>query len=280
MTPIEIAHFLQEMHRLPSLSAVVLELLSSLNHDEVNSELLVTKIGQDQALSARTLKLANSSFYGMTFRSTTIRDAVSILGSRTVRRLASSAALIVAFPGNLQSGFDVRSLWHHAIATALCAGELARLTQSDQDIAYVAGLLHDVGRLALATQFPNAYDQAMAYRAEHSCSVTTAEMATLGINHSIAGAALIRHWNLALPLQQALASHHSELTQDADLLSVIVQSANAIAHALNLLGEPSVTQLNLPESVLQRLGLDGTAMDALQAKVMQQFIAASSALDH
>lgn len=279
MNPTEIAKFLQDLHRLPSLSTVVLELLSTLNHEDVDSELLVAKIGQDQVLAARTLKLANSSFYGMTVPVATIQDAVSILGRRAIRRLASSAALMVVFPLKSQAGFDAQALWRHAVATAIFAGELARLIRSDEDTAYVAGLLHDVGRLALATQFPDAYAQAMAYRMERTCTVTMAETAILGIDHADAGAALIDHWHLAPSLQQAVAAHHRDVTPDSALLSVIVCTANTLAHALDPEDGSGPVELAVPATTLQRLGVSNIALNAVLEKAALQLAAASGAID-
>lgn len=267
------------IHSLPSLSAVVLDLLQSLGHEEVGNTRLAQKISQDQALSARTLKLANSSFYGTSFRSKTVREAVAVLGSKTIHRLATASAFIDGLPGTKQGGFDVTSLWRHSIATALCAAELAQATGGAADIAYVAGLLHDVGRLALATYQPAEYQQAMAYRAQQDCSVLLAEQRTLGTNHSTIGEALTRHWKLPEEVQQAVACHHAVRSGDTSLLPIIVLAADAMAHALDLAQDPGEAVPPIPTVVWRTLALSDEALQGVMRRVLEQFEAASSVLD-
>jgi putative nucleotidyltransferase with HDIG domain len=271
--------FLQGIHTLPSLSSAVMELLSSLNQDDIDNDVLATKIGQDPALTARTLKLANSSFYGMSFKSKTLREAVSVLGSRTVRRLATSAAMVDTFSGDIRCGFDVKTLWQHAIAVALCAGELARNSNVNQDMAYVAGLLHDVGRLVLATQRPADYALAMAYRAEHDCSVLQAERHQFDTDHAAVGAALIQHWRLPEELRQAIANHHTAQETDGQMLPLMVMVADAMAHALDLAADPNDAVPSVPLFVWQRLGQDDDTLRSVLNNVNRQFSAASSLLD-
>lgn len=274
-----LTNLLPIINSLPSLSAVVLDLLQSLEHEEVGNALLAQKISQDQALSARTLKLANSSFYGSSFRSKTVSEAVAVLGSKTIRRLATASALINGLSGGRGHRFDVTSLWRHSIATALCAAELAQATDSPSDIAYVAGLLHDVGRLALATHLPMDYDQAMAYRTEQDCSVLQAERQLLGTDHSAVGEALTRHWKLPEEVQQAVACHHAVRTGDHSLLPTIVLAADAMAHALDLAQDPGEAVPPIPAAVWNTLALDDAALQGVMRKVMLQFEAASSMLD-
>ena len=271
--------FLDGVHTLPSLSSTVMELLSSLNQEDIDNAVLAGKIGRDPALTARTLKLANSSFYGMSFKSKTLREAVSVLGSRTVRRLATSAAMIDTFSSDIRCGFDVRSLWQHAIAVALCAGELARSSHVNQDMAYVAGLLHDVGRLVLATQRPADYARAMAYRAEHDCSVLHAERHQFGTDHASVGEALIQHWRLPEELRHAIANHHTVQESENQLLALIVMAADAMAHALDLVSDPNEAVPPVPMFVWQRLGQDDNTLRSVLTNVTQQFSAASSLLD-
>jgi putative nucleotidyltransferase with HDIG domain len=255
--------FLQGIHTLPSLSSAVMELLSSLNQDDIDNDVLATKIGQDPALTARTLK----------------REAVSVLGSRTVRRLATSAAMVDTFSGDTRCGFDVKTLWQHAIAVALCAGELARNSNVNQDMAYVAGLLHDVGRLVLATQRPADYALAMAYRAEHDCSVLQAERHQFDTDHAAVGEALIQHWRLPEELRQAIANHHTAQETDGQMLPLMVMAADAMAHALDLAADPNDAVPSVPLFVWQRLGQDDDTLRSVLNNVNRQFSAASSLLD-
>jgi len=228
---------LQKIHALPSLPAVVLELLSSLDQENVNLDTLARKISLDQALTAKTLRLANSSFYGMQRQVTTIGEAIAVLGIQTVRNLATTAALIGSFPGDTSNAFDFITFWRHAIGTALCARSLAAQLGLNPEQAYIAGLLHDIGRLVLATQFTSHYAAMAGPDGVNTADITQAERAVLGLDHAMVGEALARHWKFPDLIQQAIAQHHApeaQHTHDIPALARVIHVANALAHALDV----------------------------------------------
>ena len=231
---------LQELdHRigdLPALPAVVLELLSAMGDAQMSLEVLGSKIGHDQVMTARVLRLANSSFYGMTGRISQISEAIAILGLRTVRAVALGARLRSALPADdLQ---NLAAFWRHTMATALFARELAPRFAADEDTAFTAGLLHDLGQLALASCFPGPWSQVLAYQASERVPTLQAERAVLGIDHQQAGAALARYWHFAPEMAQVMAQHHLPDPQAPRSLSALVHLSNELAHALC----PAVTE--------------------------------------
>lgn len=135
--------------RLPALPAVVVELVTSLDAEDVDADTLAEIISRDQILVARLLRLANSSFYGMLGRIHSIRDAIMLIGLRGVRSLAIAASLSGALPREC-TGLSLQHFWRHSTATAIAAQELARRNRLPADLAFIAGLLHDIGRLILA----------------------------------------------------------------------------------------------------------------------------------
>ena len=151
---------------LPSLPAVVMELLGSIDQEDVDISVLAKKVSHDQALTAKTLRLANSSAYGLQVKVTTIQQAITFLGFQTTRNLIIAAAVTGCFPEGQCAGFDDKAFWRHSIATAACAKVLARRMRFNQDYAFTAGLLHDIGRLVLVSSFPALYAQAIAARKE------------------------------------------------------------------------------------------------------------------
>lgn len=155
---------LEAVDSLPSLPAVVLELIASLDDDDddADSDVLAGKIALDQALSAKALRLANSPFYGLRREVMSVRDAVAVLGFRTLRNLATTAALVDAFGRNGNPSFGFLAFWRHSVGTALCARSLVSHLGMRADVAYTAGLVHDIGRLVLATRFADAYGDVMA----------------------------------------------------------------------------------------------------------------------
>src|SRR3989344_4142313 len=149
----------RSVRELPALPAVVLELIQSLGDSEVSAEQLAAKISQDQAIAAKTLRLANSSFYRLPRQVTSIAEATTILGLRTLRSVATAAGLAGGFAHSRCEGFDFDAFWRHSIGTALTAHAIAQRTRQDVDAAFTLGLLHDIGRLVLISAYPAEYAQ-------------------------------------------------------------------------------------------------------------------------
>ncbi len=234
VTPEQLAAGVQD---LPSLPAVVMELLGSIEQDDVDISVLAKKVSYDQALTAKTLRLANSSSFGLQVKVTTIQQAITFLGFQSTRNLITAAALTGCFPNGRCPGFDDRGFWRHSIATAACARALARRMRFNQDFAFTAGLLHDIGRLVLVTACPDAYADVQAWRARHGAEWRDAEREVLGLDHVDAGVALAEHWNFSDTMRQAIAFHHAPATPGAGFLAAIVHVADAIVHALDIGGD-------------------------------------------
>ena len=219
---------------LPSLPAVVMELLNSIDQEDIDISVLAKKVSHDQALTAKTLRLANSSLYGLQVKVTTIQQAITYLGFQTTRNLITAAAVTGCFPEGLCAGFDDKAFWRHSIATAACAKVLARQIRFNQDYAFTAGLLHDIGRLVLVTSFPQQFAQAIAYRALHDCTMLEAERTVLGTDHVQAGLALAEHWNFSDTMRLAIGGHHDPEAPGAGFLASIIHVADAVVYALDL----------------------------------------------
>ncbi|MEO5732161.1 MAG: HDOD domain-containing protein [Rubrivivax sp.] len=220
---------------LPALPAVVVELIQSLGQSDISANELAQKISHDQALAAKALRLANSSFYGMSRQVTSLADATAILGLRTLRSVATAAGLAGALSADRCAAFDFKAFWRHSIAAALCAQKLARARGMDEDTAFVLGLLHDIGRLALASAFPQALGEAIAHQRAHDCLPQEAEQVVLGTDHAVVGALIAEHWRFTPGIVAAIRGHHAP-SDDANrpALIDIVHVADNIAHALDL----------------------------------------------
>ncbi|WP_308632606.1 HDOD domain-containing protein [Massilia sp. YIM B02763] len=244
---------------LPSLPAIVMELLASIEQEDVDISVLAKKVSYDQALTANTLRLANSSAYGLQVKVTTIQQAITYLGFQRMRNLITVAAVGGCFPSGRCPGFDDKAFWRHSIATAACARALARRMRFNQDIAFTAGLLHDIGRLVLVTGHPEAYGDVLAWRAAHPAEWREAESAVLGVDHVDAGLALAAHWNFSGTMCQAIGFHHAPDTPGAGFLATIVHVADAIVHALDLSGEKDDVVPRLSNVAWDAMGLNEEA---------------------
>jgi putative nucleotidyltransferase with HDIG domain len=237
MTPLSLDEVVAKLQDLPSLPAVVMQLLTSIEQEDADISVLAKKVSHDQALTAKTLRLANSSTYGLQVKVTTIQQAITFLGFQTTRNLITAAAITGCFAEGQCAGFSDKAFWRHSIATAACARVLARRMRFNQDYAFTAGLLHDIGRLVLVSTHPERYAEVIAWRAAHDSELLDAERAVLGVDHLAAGIALAEHWNFSDTMKLAIAHHHAPDADGAGFLATIIHVANAIVHALDIAGE-------------------------------------------
>ena len=218
---------------LPALPAAVLELLDMLSRDEVDTSALAAKISLDQALTAKTLRLANSSFYGLARHVTSVAEANTVLGLRTVRTVVTAAALTGSFKPPACQGFTFVEFWRRAVTTAVGAKLVATAAGVDTEAAFTAGLLHDIGQLVLASSFPVRYAQVLAHQSASGIGLRAAEQALLGIDHAALGALVTEHWHFPRRIVDAIGNHHTKpaLAGNGDL-DAIVFVADQLGHAL------------------------------------------------
>lgn len=279
LRPISRDELLAALRDLPPLPSVVLELVESLGHEELSATQYAAKISRDQALAARTLRLANSSFYGRGRQVRSVAEAIGVLGLRTVRGVVTAAGLAGSF--RRHAGFDHDAFWRHSIGSALCAQALAgELRRDDAELAFTVGLLHEIGRLALASAFAPAYAEVEQWRRDQDCPDGEAERAVLGIDHAEVGGLIARQWNFAPPIVDAIREHHAPPDAAVVTLTGIAHVADAIAHALGLAGDAdeAVPALVLP--VWAACRLDDAACMRLFARTEAQFETVCEALPH
>lgn len=251
---------------LPALPTVVCELLASFGNEEMDVGQLSRQIAWDQALTARLLRVANSSFYGLQSRVATINDAVVLLGFRAVRSMVLAVSVNSLFRADHCPGFDPQAYIRHSVGTALAARALAMLSNRNPELAFTAGILHDIGELALASCFAEQYAQVLAYREQHDCPLVVAERDILGIDHAAVGGLLSDIWRFPPTLHTAVAEHHAPSSATADSLADITHVADAVAHGLGLSLTEGEMVMPVDQTAWRRLGLDGEKI----ARVLQQ----------
>lgn len=254
----------ERVRTLPSLPAAVLDLLAALRDDGRPVAELAGRVGHDPALAARTLRVANSSFYGVPGRVGTLEEAFGVLGLRTVVTLVGAAALTRSLSPPDCEGFDFQAHWRHSIVVAGLARRLAPIAGVDADIAFTAGLLHDIGRLALATTAPVATAAAIREAGRSGQPLREVEAVVIGCDHVAAGLALAAHWHLPAALAAAMAGHHAPAGSprggtgdETAALCDVTHLADALAHAGTRGTDPLEHVPPVDLGAWQRLGLDG-----------------------
>ena len=256
-TQIQLDQVVAEIDQLPALPEIVNDILQNINREDLDISVLARKIAFDQTLTAKVLRYANSSYYGATGKISTIPQAITLLGMSTLRQLITAAALAVSFPDNECKGFDFKAFWHHSMGTAVCARIMARHLHLNQDFAFTAGLLHDIGQLVLVTRFTEAYEQALAWRVQEDAYMLEAERRVLGVDHMQAGHALAMRWHFPEVIDHAIVGHHKPDPAIRGSIASLIHVANAIVHALDLAGEEDDAVPPVDLSAWYNVGLDG-----------------------
>jgi len=269
MTPLD--EVIKRIHDLPSLPAVVVELLTSMEQEDIDTHALAGKIALDQSLAAKTLRLANSSFYGMPSTVHSIQQAIAVLGFHSIRTLVTACSVTDSFPASAGSRFDFQGFWRHAVGTAVCAKVLAPHLRQNPETAFIAGLLHDLGILVLATRFPAEYADVASWRAAHDSGTVEAERAVCGHDHAMIGSALCAYWKFPDNIQRAVADHHQGDALAPLSLPLTVHLANTLAHALDLAEQPDDQVPPLSQHAWRAAGLDEPTWLAVFADCEQMF---------
>lgn len=231
----------RRIHELPPLPRALTEALRVVRDDALSADGCARAIEQDATLAARVLRLANSPFYGACGRVSSVGDAVRLLGLRTVASVVvavSMRSMLAQWPGDDN---QFQAYWKHAVATATAARELARNAGAEPDEAFLAGLLHDLGRLVLAVFLPGPVRLIRALSVSEDIDSRDAEVRVIGRSHDDVGAAVARHWLLPEAIVAAIAWHHTPsavVEPGAAALAAVVHVADAIAHAMDLSADP------------------------------------------
>jgi putative nucleotidyltransferase with HDIG domain len=221
----------KRIEQLPSLPTVVHELIEVCKDPNATMSMVEEVIRTDQSLAARMLKLVNSAFFALTSRVSTIHHAAVIMGMDALRNTAIAVCTYEALSGcHDNPQFDRRAFWEHAVAVAILAKEVAKETKFKKpDEAFVAGLLHDLGKVVLDKYFPHEFARALAMCRAKELPLLECESELLGFTHSTAGAEVAKQWNFPQPLVDAIGQHHDPAA-DAPL-SAFVTVANELAKA-------------------------------------------------
>lgn len=261
---------LAHLKQLPSLPLAVSELLASFAEEAVDVDRISRLIANDQGLTARVLRVANSSFYGLQSRVGTIHDAVVILGFRAVRSMVLAVGMSGVFRADQCPGFVTRSYLRHCAATGLAARALAAISGHNPELAFTGGILHDIGKLVLAANFPVQYAEVLVYRAKHDCFLVQAERDLLGLDHAEVGGLLAETWRFPPMLHGAVADHHVPAGAAAGSLADLIHVADALAHALGLAHAADEMVMPVERTAWLRLGLDSAKIAALPAMIERE----------
>ena len=221
--------------RLPPFPQVAIRVLQLANNDNVQLHQLCELISSDPAFASEVLTVANSILYAPRYPSNSIMQAIAILGANTLQGMCITVG-VRAYLGKSMSQPSMRVLWRHNLACAIIAERLASVGFLDKDTAYTSGILHDIGRIALAVIQPKEYANLLATHRGTPGSILEGERQLFGWDHCETGQQLIANWKLPLDFDAIVCEHHCAKRTDgawgmAELIKISCRMADTAGFA-------------------------------------------------
>lgn len=231
-TPADIVKHETELESFPDVYFRIREVLDSPN---VSADKLAKVVSTDVGLSAKLLKLVNSPFYGFTSSIDSISRAVALVGGKELSTLALGISTISYFKDIPPELINMEQFWRHSISCGVFARLLAEKQNGLQpERLFIAGLLHDVGRLIMFKKIPYASREAMLFARENSIPLHEAEREVIGFDHTDVSRHLLAEWKFPQGLSEIINYHHDPMAYPNPLEPAIVNVADNIANAVSI----------------------------------------------
>lgn len=259
----------RDLPAMPQVASKVLELSSDPN---TSARQLQQVIADDQAMTARILKIANSAMYSCSRKVKTLTEAIVMLGFNSIRSLVvTSAARNLYNTKSSQTGLKERLLWEHSIGAAFACRLLVepRLPGLTEE-AFLAGLLHDIGKLVLNMRVPAEFDQIVQVVYNENREFSPTERALLGFDHAHVGAMLVNKWKFSPTLEHVILNHHNAEALSADEpLLLYLDLGNKLCHKLGIgfIDNPGLDLEDCPANRL--LGLPAAAFEETARRLQE-----------
>jgi HD-like signal output (HDOD) protein len=240
------------LEHLPPFSPVAMRLVQLLYRENVHIRDVGEFISAEPVFSARVLQIANSPLFALARQVRTISHAVVVIGLERVKGIALTSALGDFAASTLKKNAALRACWQSSLAGAVLAEVLARPCGMDQGFAYTAGLLRDIGRLALLLHYPEAYANLLAVSQESCYDLMATERELFDIDHCAAGEWMAARMPLPLELCEAIAQHHDAVLEPPFRAVHLVRIADRMADALGFSVLPASVRPSF-EDVVQEM---------------------------
>lgn len=207
----EIKNLVESIDTLPSLPSIYIELVELLSSPEASVEEAAELIAKDMAMSAKVLQLVHSSFFGMPIKVTDVKQAVVLLGTEVLKPLVLSTATFSQYEGIDLGGFPLEGVANHGLEIGMLAKKICEAESASAEVAgqaFLAGVLHDIGKVVLAQYDPQGYREIWQQRTISSIARAELEEIKYGATHAEIGSYLIGLWGLPYEVIEAVTCHH------------------------------------------------------------------------
>ena len=245
----------EKMPAFPRSVQLILELTRDIN---CHPKELITVIEKDPVMTMKLLRILNSAYYNFPKQITSVGQSVVYLGINTVKNMALSFAAIGVLPQQNAAGFDIQRYLMHSLTTASLARILCQKFGNggaDHNDCYIAGLLHDFGKVVFAQFMPEEFREALAMCESQSISLNIAEQRIIGVDHPIVGAMLAEKWQFPATITGTIRHHHGDISPD-NMVQSCLFVADLISRKLSPgdSGNPMVEELS--PAMSERFGGD------------------------
>lgn len=257
---------------LPTIPTVLAELNGAIANPNSSAVDIANIISRDPPTATKALRLANSAYYGLRNKVTTVNHAITMLGFNIVRNLVLTATVFDMSNRSLSTGlFDKESFWQHSLAVGVVSRIVAReaFPQAARkgDEFFVCGLLHDLGKIILDQHLNSKFEKALQVSRERKIPLVEAEKEVIKCTHAEVGSLLAKRWNLSAEITYALAFHHDPLKAPEEQFrySLTVHLADVIARAMDI-GSDAGANPPLNRTAWEALGLSKRKLPAIIAE--------------
>ncbi len=227
---------------------------------------LVLVIEKDPVMTMKLLRILNSAYYSLPNQITSVNQSVVYLGLNTIKNMALSFAAMGILPQQNAAGFDIQRYLLHSLTTASLARLLCQKFgggNTDPSDCYIAGLLHDFGKVVFAQFMPVEFREALKLSSEQAIPLHVAEQQIIGADHSVVGAMLVGKWQFPDSLAEAIRNHHSEVSVE-NTMQCCLFAADQISKILSMGNSGNSVVEEFPPALIEHFGED---MDGIIARL-------------
>lgn len=281
-----LTELVDKLRDIPTLSVVVTKLMELVNNPKTSSSQVAEVLKRDQILTAKVLRLVNSSFYNLSTQVTDVSRALGFLGFNTIGVLVLGTSVFSSFEIASAPYFDIRGFWRHCLATGLAAELLAKKIKHPRpEDAFTCGLLHDVGKIALFKVAKDDLRKVVEKSRSTGKSFLEAET-ELGLpGHTLLGERLAERWQLPVVIRKTIRYHHRDIEQLESIYPnmkptiMLASTGNELCKRLELGESGDSVKPTYRENYLKTLGLTPAILAEVEEKMPQEMERAESFLN-
>jgi putative nucleotidyltransferase with HDIG domain len=270
----ELDRVVSSLDKIPTLPVIYSKLGKLLQSPDATIQAVSNIISEDQVIAAKVLKFVNSAFYGFPQRIGSLQRAIVILGFNTIKNLVFATSVFDMFRGVETTGnFDKKSFWMHCIGCAVSSRVIAEAADlRNPDEVFTGGLLHDIGKLVVAVQYPEKFSAVINEVQKTGVPMVEAERKIFGFDHTQVGSALAVQWRFPLDTAQMIGSHHlgdGAVPQRKDIAAVHIGNILCMALGLGTGGEKRLANVNA--KAWELLGLTLSSIELVMDKTVKLY---------